>query len=275
MHRAAYAALGLPHRYELVDCADAAAVGVQLARLRAGEIGGANVTVPHKRLALELADAADDLALDVGAANVWVREGDAKVRAYNTDVQGLVEDVQPTLQRLRAACVIGNGGAALAAVAACRRLGAGPVYVTARRWLFGKPEWPRAEEFRSLDSVPMAWPMAPDPHAGPAWNTAVAQSDLVVQATSAGMLGASAGEGVAAIVPWRLLSSGAVAYDLVYNPEVTPFLAAAAAGGVVARGGLGMLVGQAAHAFKLWLRMDPPREQMRAAAERALLESRR
>jgi shikimate 5-dehydrogenase len=61
-----------------------------------------------------------------------------------------------------------------------------------------------------------------------------------------------------------------VAYDLVYNPADTPFLKSARDAGLVARGGLGMLVAQAARAFELWLGVAPPREPMFTAAREAL-----
>jgi shikimate dehydrogenase len=86
------------------------------------------------------------------------------------------------------------------------------------------------------------------------------------------MHGASPGERVADLVPWAHLAPGTHAYDVVYNPRITPFLARARAFGLTATGGLGMLVGQAAHAFELWLGLPAPREQMGRAAERALAE---
>jgi shikimate 5-dehydrogenase len=67
------------------------------------------------------------------------------------------------------------------------------------------------------------------------------------------MHGAGPGAEVSDWVPWRELAPGAIAIDVVYNPRVTPFLAAADAAGVVHRGGLGMLVRQAALALGIWL----------------------
>ncbi|HEY3498623.1 MAG TPA: shikimate dehydrogenase, partial [Polyangiaceae bacterium] len=60
------------------------------------------------------------------------------------------------------------------------------------------------------------------------------------------------------------------AYDLVYNPADTAFLKAARAAGLSARGGLGMLVGQAALAFEIWFGRPAPRAAMQRAAEAAL-----
>jgi shikimate dehydrogenase len=86
-------------------------------------------------------------------------------------------------------------------------------------------------------------------------------ADLVVNATSVGMGG---DERLPAAV--ELLRRDATVVDLVYQPLVTPFLAAAAARGVAVLDGLGMLVHQAAIASELWTGVAPPVEVMRSAA---------
>ncbi len=58
----------------------------------------------------------------------------------------------------------------------------------------------------------------------------------------------------------------AVVADIVYQPKVTPLLAAAAARELTTVGGLGMLVHQAAAAFTLWTGRPAPLEAMMAAA---------
>jgi shikimate dehydrogenase len=52
----------------------------------------------------------------------------------------------------------------------------------------------------------------------------------------------------------------------VYEPATTALVRAARAQGAVAVNGLGMLIHQAAHAFRLWTGEDPPVEVMSAAA---------
>jgi shikimate dehydrogenase len=121
------------------------------------------------------------------------------------------------------------------------------------------------DDIARLGAEPLAWGDGDGPLADFA-----ARSDVVVQATSAGMHGAGPGEDVARVVPWSRLSKTSVAYDLVYNPADTEFQRRARAAGLVARGGLGMLVLQAARAFELWLGVAPPREPMLAAALAAL-----
>jgi shikimate 5-dehydrogenase len=84
------------------------------------------------------------------------------------------------------------------------------------------------------------------------------------------MKGVGGGDAVAKVVPWAELPSSAFAYDVVYNPPETPFLRRAAERGLVRKGGLGMLVGQAARAFSLWFDQEAPVERMQSAAHRAI-----
>jgi shikimate dehydrogenase len=66
------------------------------------------------------------------------------------------------------------------------------------------------------------------------------------------------------------LSSGQVVADVVYHPSPTPLVAAARQRGITAVDGLGMLVHQAAHAFRLWTGVDAPIAAMTEAAEAVL-----
>jgi shikimate dehydrogenase len=270
IHHAAYQALGLPHRYELADCPDEQAVRSRVRALREGEIVGANVTVPWKRLALELADRADPSARDTGVANVLSLDASGAIVAANTDAPALADELCALTSASGVAVIIGAGGAAQAAVVSCKSLGFAEVLVSSRSWVAGsEPSWERAERFRTLGATPLAWAAGATPGE---LVRRLREADVIVQATSAGMHGAGPGEAVSDWIPWRELKPGAVAYDVVYNPARTPFLAAAEAAGVRASGGLGMLVRQAARALELWLGRMPPLEPLARAAQHALAQ---
>jgi shikimate dehydrogenase len=268
LHAAAYQSLGASHVYEKRDCPDEAAVRWEVDALRRGELAGINVTVPWKRVALALADRRHELADQIGAANVLVREPDGAIVAYNTDALALATELRSGTPP-RGVGIIGSGGAARAAVAASRALGAERILVIGRRWAADSPRdsWANAADFAALGAQVLAWPTQ---DRGSEWGTGVVDCDVVVQATSAGMKGADDGHVVSRVVPWSRLAPGVLAYDVVYNPPVTPFLVAARVHGIEARGGLGMLVGQAAHSIELWLGVQAPRAAMAEAAERAL-----
>jgi shikimate dehydrogenase len=268
IHQAAYRVLGLPHRYELMDTPDEAALAVAVGELRRGAIRGANVTIPWKRHALALADRAEPSAADVGAANVLARAPDGSVVAHNTDVAALAEEIATLAAQPERALVLGAGGAALAAVAALARLGAREIGVSARRFAAGTPEagWPLGAELRRLGAALVPWP-------GPGSTTFhdfAARCQVIVQATSAGMHGAAPGAEIADVLPWERLDPRASVYDLVYNPRQTELVRRARTRGFKASDGLGMLIGQAALAFELWLGVAPPREPLWQAAEAEL-----
>lgn len=268
IHGAAYRELGLPHRYELYDVPDEASLAVAVDEVRSGAIRGANVTIPWKRQALALADHAEPSAADVGAANVLARDAAGRVVAHNTDVGALVAEIGALVDAPKTALVLGSGGATLAAVAALRRLGVRDLGVSARRFELGTPEasWPLSAELGRLGARLVPWPQP----GSNAFRDFASRSAVIVQATSAGMYGAAAGSEIADVVPWDELARGTVLYDLVYNPRETELVRRARSRGFHASDGLGMLIGQAALAFELWLGAAPPREPMWRAAEAEL-----
>lgn len=283
MCSAAFAALGLPHLYTAIDVPNEAGLARILDDLRTGMLAGCNVTLPFKRSVLPLADIRAESAEEVGAANVLCRDADGRVIAHNTDAEALAQDLGAAWgsRPRRRAAIIGAGGAALAAVVACRRLGFKLVFVTSRSWASSELVYdaPAAQRARELGALTAPWPHADE--AAPTgklsqalrlqWGELVVGADCIIQATSAGMKGGDPGEDVTGIVPWDKLSPHALAYDLVYNPADTPFLKAARAHGLDAVGGLGMLVRQAGLSITLWTGETPPLERMRQAAEDALL----
>jgi shikimate dehydrogenase len=262
MHGAAFRALGLPHTYEAVRFT-ADELPQAVAMLREGTFDGLNVTVPHKERVLSLADHLDASARVAGAANTLVRDADGRVVAYNTDAPALAAELRRLLGPVPLpggfrALVLGSGGASRAAIAALGvNLGFADVVVRARAFA----ENGRKEAFAA--SAPC--PVTPQPWCASPGSEA--RTLAIVQATSAGMQGADAGEAVTAVVAWDALPTGAVAIDVVYAPPSTPWLRAARARGLRCDNGLGMLARQGALALELWLGIEAPLEVMRAAIE--------
>ncbi|MEZ4221135.1 MAG: shikimate dehydrogenase [Polyangiaceae bacterium] len=252
IHLAAFAAVGLPHDYQLRDCPSEAELRDAVADVRSGVLHGANITIPHKSAVLEYVDVVDASAAEVGAANVLARAGGSVV-AHNTDRQALRERFVAHQVSGGAALVLGSGGAARAAVSALIQLGMSPVLVVARRFA--------VDAERRAFGFSAARLLAPGQV-----EQALGGAPLrcVVQATSVGMSGVSGD--VSAWVPWHSLPQGALALDVVYAQRDTTFLSTAAAHGLRVEGGLPMLVAQASLAWRLWLERDAPREAMLTAA---------
>lgn len=270
IHRRAYELLGVDGDYQLRDAPTEAVVAATIDDIRRGVLRGANVTVPHKLLALHLVDERAPSATRAGAANVLSLGAGGRVIAHNTDVLGLGDELsreRSESEALRSgrlgALVVGSGGAARAAVLAAHEAALSPVFVTARRFVGGAVEDAR-DEWAQLGAEVLSWPL------GARLPAAVGeQLGFVIQATTAGMKGTTDGAELVRAVPLEGLPP-LVVYDLVYNPEETPFLGAARASGHRVAGGLGMLVGQAARALEIWFGVRPSPEPLLRVAREAL-----
>src|SRR4051812_29428331 len=121
----AFSALGMPHIYNAFDLPTLADLRRAVDDLRDGVLAGANVTVPHKRAVLDLVDELSPSVEEVGAANVLVVGPGRRIIAHNTDLDALVAELRELWggRPLLRAVVVGGGGAGLAAMAACKRLG--------------------------------------------------------------------------------------------------------------------------------------------------------
>ena len=85
----------------------------------------------------------------------------------------------------------------------------------------------------------------------------IAESDLLVNATSVGMDGKSSPVPESIVLPKTLLVA-----DIIYQPFETPFLKWARSQGNSAVNGLGMLLYQAAEAFQLWTGKEMPTDEI-------------
>ena len=209
-------------------------------------IAGVNVTLPLKAQALASADRASPEAKRLGAANLLYRDRGELV-AHNTDPEGflapLLEQMDSDRLRRSSAVVFGAGGAARAVVGALSGIGVPDIRVCARR---AAPARDLAARFAlpSLHTYP--WERRQEALGGAA---------LVVNATSAGLKGRAPLDvrlGRSGVEP------GALAYDLVYTPRLTPFLREAREAGLATLDGLPMLVEQARPSFARLFGQRPP-----------------
>ncbi|MEY2402796.1 MAG: shikimate dehydrogenase [Acidimicrobiaceae bacterium] len=217
--------------------------------MRALDIGGLSVTMPHKDTVAELVDHLAPEAAALHAVNCVVATADGLL-GENTDGPGFLEALRAEIGYEvagRRTVVIGAGGAARAIVLALSRAGASDVAVVNRTA-------ERADTAAAL--------------AGPVGRVstidAIDGADLIVNATSVGM-----DDGQMPFDATRLTGAQVVA-DIVYHPSPTALVAAARERGIIAVDGLGMLVQQAGLAFRLWTGLEPPVRAMADAARAAL-----
>lgn len=206
-----------------------------------GDWRGSNVTMPLKLDAVALADQATDRAVAAGAANVlMLREG--RMVAANTDVGAiamLLSQLYESKARMGSVTLLGNGGAARAALVALKLVGISSVRIQARDL---GAAYKLAVEF-GLE-------------AEPAPLTAMIESDGLINATPLGMPGMDCLNCELDHMP----QAGWV-FDMVTDPVETPLLEAARSRGLKSVGGLDMLVEQAATSFKLFFDRDAPRDR--------------
>src|SRR5215207_6862262 len=131
LHNAAYAALGLDGwEYTAHECRE------DELRALVGRLDdtwvGLSLTMPLKRVALDIADEVSDRAAAIGAANTLVLGGGVR-RADNTDAPGMADALREVgLTVVKRPLVIGAGGTAQAALAALRDFTRDPVTVIVR-----------------------------------------------------------------------------------------------------------------------------------------------
>jgi len=206
---------------------------------------GANVTVPFKLEAFDLADDVSQRARDAEAAN-FLRFDNGRVSADNTDGVGLTRDIVHNLGFAIAGkrvLLLGAGGAAQGVLTPL--LEYGPSLLTIANRTVEKA-LRLAETLRhkpaAASSVLSGLPFG---------ELAGHHFDLVINATSISL------HGGLPPLPADVFAAGALAYDMMYGKTPTPFLAFAAARGAKTSDGLGMLVEQAAESFLLWRGVRP------------------
>lgn len=204
---------------------------------------GANVTVPHKRAAFELAGRASEAAAHAGVANVLRPDGNGLLLADNTDGSGLVADLRRRGLALRGQRVLllGAGGAARGVAGPLLDAGIASLVIANRTQA-------RAQALAAqLGARATATAMA--------GLGGLPAFDLVIHATSAGHAG------MLPTFPDTLVNTATVCCDLSYGEAAQPFLGwARRAGAGHVFDGLGMLVETAAASFELWFGRAPDTE---------------
>jgi len=247
IHNAALAALGLDGwRYQLLPVPPHLFAETVRGLPGSGFVG-ANVTIPHKRAALALADEASEAAREIGAANTLTFV-DGAIAAENTDAPGLIQALPAPAEGMRV-LVLGAGGSARAAVWALREAGASEVLVWNRTAQ-------RAKELAgALGAVAVERPQP---------------ADLLVNCTSVGLELQPSATRDRPLNQLGLTFDQIAGYpyvvDLVYRSGLTPLLAAARSHGARTVDGLDVLVAQGALSLELWVQRPAPRELMLRAA---------
>lgn len=241
IHNAAFEELGLNYAYLAfaVDDVEGAIRG-----MRALNIRGFSVTIPHKIEVMPFLDEIDPVARRIGAVNTVVNEN-GHLKGYNTDWIGFVRSLEAhTPIHGKNVVILGAGGAARAVAFGIKEQG-GALTILNR-----EIELDMAESLAK--EVGCAW-------GDLAQLDSVKEADIVVNATSVGMHP----HVESTVIETRHLRSEQVVYDVVYNPLETRFLKEAREIGCQPVSGYDMLLLQGVAQFELWTGQDAPVEIMR------------
>jgi shikimate dehydrogenase len=263
MQDAAFDACGIDARYGLWETPPAD-LPARIASLRAPEMLGANVTIPHKTAALALIDECDPLAARAGAINTIVNRA-GRLVGYNTDVGGLTQALathhqHPFHGKGQTAIILGTGGAARGAAVALLECGVAELMVLGRNEAHLHSLLGLLQESVGASSA-NATKLCAAALGSDAADQFLMQTDLVVNATSVGLHETD----TQILINVDLLSPDTLVMDMIFNPPTTPLLRAAQARGCAVLNGLTMLLYQGALAFEHWTGQPAPIETMRRA----------
>ena len=262
-HNERFSRLGIDAEYVNFDLADVSTLPEVLAA--EPTLCGLNVTIPYKQAVMSFLDELDPVAARIGAVNTvrFIRsstdsiQGDSddlsaikgkagipglRLKGYNTDIIGFRDSIRPLLIQAgildpslhipnssfgskTRALILGTGGASKAVKVALEDMGIEPVFVS---------RTPAEGRLTYADLSPEV----------------MASHLVIVNCSPVGMF---PHVDECPDILYDCLTSRHVCYDLIYNPEVTQFLARAKEKGALTMSGGAMLEGQAIASYNIWI----------------------
>jgi shikimate dehydrogenase len=254
MHNAAFEALKLDYVF-LAFKVKPAEVGNAIAGMRALNIRGLNVTMPHKSTIMNFLDRIDLSAQIINSVNTILNK-ESTLFGFNTDGVGALKalrenGVEP---KGRKVLLLGAGGAARA-IAYTMAKEADELAVLNRT---GKQAQNLAKLLeKTANKKIVAGSLSPSEI-----QHNIQDSDILINATSVGMKPKADESPVSP----KLLRRNLAIMDIVYNPLETKLAKDAKAAGAQVVSGVEMLIYQGAASFEIWTGKSAPVEVMRKAA---------
>lgn len=256
LEEAGFEAMGLNYRYinykVTPEDFDAA-----MKSLKALNMKGINLTMPHKIKVLPYLDEMSEAARIIGAVNT-VNIKDGKLIGDNTDGKGFVLALKREGVELagKKVTILGAGGAAKAIAVECALAGAVSINI------FNRSKAPGAALADTVNNFTRAkgtyYPMNPG-------LKVPADTDILINATPIGLMPYPDRK---PDIDYDTITSDMVVSDVVFNPAVTLFLKEAEKKGAKIVSGLGMLVSQGAMNFTIWTEKEAPYDIMYEALKK-------
>ena len=208
---------------------------------------GCNITLPYKKLFIDVVDQLEPLAESVGAINT-ITKTQSKLIGFNTDVYGFLHPLRQYREKLEGstAIVYGTGGASKAVKSGLISLGIRKILFVTRS-VDNKIDIDLSGESIDIQYIDYSQ-----------WPAFIDDVSIVINATPLGML-TNRQLSPVKIDEYDLLKDK-ICYDLVYNPLDTTFLKNARKAGGLTINGLHMLIHQGDQSFNLWTGKSFPLE---------------
>ncbi len=212
------------------------------------KLKGINITVPFKEKAWQLVQNQSNRAKRAGAINTLVFNEDGSIYGDNTDGVGLCRDLTENNGielRGKRVLLLGAGGAARGVIEPLLSYDPLELFVANRT---ASKAHALADLFSDLGHI-----------RGGGFEDIKPPFDVVINATAASL------QGEVPPLPEDLLADNAACYDMMYSDADTAFITwAKQHDSAKAIDGLGMLVEQAAEAFRLWRGVMPDTQSVMA-----------
>ncbi len=259
MFDAVYSHYGLPWQFWKNDIASEADLTRAIGALVPLGYQGMCITVPYKVAAMPLLDEVDDDVRAIGATNyITIEQG--RLIGHNNDGKGVVKAIEKVAPlHGQQVVMLGAGGAGRAMAVEIAWAGAAQLTLITRREQQGREV---AEIVTRASGVPCQWMPWQAPLVLPSGTS------LLMNATHLGC----APELEAVPVDWSSVERQCIAVDVITNPRITPFLAAARDHGCPVVDGVEMLVQLAMQIFQRWTGISPDEAVFQRAVAEALGE---
>jgi shikimate dehydrogenase len=187
---------------------------------------GINVTIPYKEEVMQYLDIIDNTAKAIGAVNTIKFTKRGNLKGYNTDVVGFENSISPYFKsHHKFALILGTGGASKAIAYALKKNKIQYKFVSRK---------PSGKEEISYNDVT---------------NEVLNKYHIIVNCTP---IGTSPDIHVSPNIPYQFLSEKHLLFDLIYNPEISAFLAKGKQQGASIKNGFEMLEMQAEESWRIW-----------------------
>lgn len=185
---------------------------------------GLNVTIPFKESIIPYLDKISKKAKKIGAVNCIKISKKGKLIGYNTDWFGFYETLKPHINSTQKALVFGTGGASKAILFALKKLKIKYLVVSRN---------PNKNQI-SYEGIS---------------KKTMNDYTILINTTP---IGTFPDVNNSISIPYNYVTENHLAYDLIYNPEVTQFLQNCKEQGAKTINGYEMLVAQAELSFEIW-----------------------